>query len=338
MTDPSPSVTRFGMRPSIAPAPSTTYTFTRVFPPNTLQPEFFASTTLPLVQDLLNGENGLAFAYGVTNSGKTWTIQGGSNKGEGGLLPRTLDVLFNSIEGLHGDDRVSTASVLTAVLVLIIENSGAQQNAQALNETRAIPLRPKEQWPLNQTSNPSLTPTALTRMKPACCFTLALTSNLIFHTVLKIDRNYEYSVFVSYAEVYNEKIFDLLATSSLSPEDPSGGVSRSNSTQSLSRSAQHPPGSSQARPLPRYLSAFLPKSITSHLGFSSSVSNSSLNTGAAWGAGDVPGTLSRKALALKSDPLTGGKYVAGLREIRVRSAEEGKAVSLSLCVKCRSLR
>lgn len=106
MTDPSPSAPRFGMRPSLAPAPSTTYTFTRVFAPDTLQPEFFASTALPLVKDLLNGENGLAFAYGVTNSGKTWTIQGGSGKGEGGLLPRTLDVLFNSIEGLHSDHKV----------------------------------------------------------------------------------------------------------------------------------------------------------------------------------------------------------------------------------------
>lgn len=133
---------------------------------------------------------------------------------------------------------------------------------------------------------------------------------------------------MSYAEVYNEKIFDLLATSSLSPEDlASSAVSRSNSSQSLSRAAQQPAGASQAKPLPRYLSAFIPKSISSHLGFSSSVSSSSVNTGAAWGAGEVPGTLSRKALALKSDPMTGGKYISGIREIRVRSAEEGKAVS-----------
>jgi hypothetical protein len=106
MTDPAPAAPRFGMRPSLAPAPSTTYTFTRVFPPEALQPEFFASTALPLVKDLLNGENGLVFAYGVTNSGKTYTIQGGNGKGDGGLLPRTLDVLFNSIEGLHGENKV----------------------------------------------------------------------------------------------------------------------------------------------------------------------------------------------------------------------------------------
>ena len=31
-------------------------------------------------------------------------------------------------------------------------------------------------------------------------------------TILKVDRNYEYTVWVSYAEVYNEKVFDLLAS------------------------------------------------------------------------------------------------------------------------------
>lgn len=31
-------------------------------------------------------------------------------------------------------------------------------------------------------------------------------------TVIKIDRNYEYSVWISYAEVYNEKVYDLLAS------------------------------------------------------------------------------------------------------------------------------
>ncbi len=76
-----------------------TYTFTHIFQPDTSQPELFQSTTLPFVQDLLKGENGLIFAYGVSNSGKTYTVQGGEGLGEGGLLPRTLDVVFNSVEG-----------------------------------------------------------------------------------------------------------------------------------------------------------------------------------------------------------------------------------------------
>lgn len=31
-------------------------------------------------------------------------------------------------------------------------------------------------------------------------------------TVIKLDRNYEYSIWISYVEVYNEKVYDLLAS------------------------------------------------------------------------------------------------------------------------------
>ena len=82
---------------------SSTFKFTQVFPPETPQAEFFTSTTLPLVENLLQGENGLIFAYGVTNSGKTFTIQGGKEPGQGGILLRTLDVVFNSLEGLQSN-------------------------------------------------------------------------------------------------------------------------------------------------------------------------------------------------------------------------------------------
>lgn len=39
--------------------------------------------------------SGLLFTYGVTGSGKTFTMTG--SPGEGGLLPRSLDMLFNSV-------------------------------------------------------------------------------------------------------------------------------------------------------------------------------------------------------------------------------------------------
>lgn len=93
-------------RASTTPPPSI-YKFSHVFLPSTQQVDFFAKTTLPLVQDLLNGQNSLLFAYGVTNSGKTYTIQGGNEPGSGGILPRTLDIIFNSVEGLQSDGRVS---------------------------------------------------------------------------------------------------------------------------------------------------------------------------------------------------------------------------------------
>jgi len=109
MTDPSSDAqgaSKIHYRAS-AIAPSSIYTFSHVFPPATVQEEFFSRTTLPLVRDLLDGQNGLLFAYGVTNSGKTYTIQGGNEPGTAGILPRSLDVLFNSIDDLHSNGRVS---------------------------------------------------------------------------------------------------------------------------------------------------------------------------------------------------------------------------------------
>lgn len=113
MSDPSgDGRAAYGMyyRASTTP-PSSIYKFSHVFLPSTLQADFFAKTTLPLVQDLLDGQNGLLFAYGVTNSGKTYTIQGGDKPDTGGILPRTLDVIFNSVEGLQSDGRVSVSNV-----------------------------------------------------------------------------------------------------------------------------------------------------------------------------------------------------------------------------------
>lgn len=91
-------------------------------------------------------------------------------------------------------------------------------------------------------------------------------------TVLAVDRNHEYSVWLSYAEVYNEKIYDLLAD----VEDANAGSSQS----------------------------------------------------------QRPVLLTRKALPIKPSPpsdgwdgpsgTSAGKYVSGLKHIRVDSAADAK--------------
>ena len=48
-----------------------------------------------LVEDVIVGKNGLLFTYGITGSGKTYTMTG--NPRESGILPRCMDVIFNSI-------------------------------------------------------------------------------------------------------------------------------------------------------------------------------------------------------------------------------------------------
>ncbi|KAF7978877.1 hypothetical protein HWV62_44367 [Athelia sp. TMB] len=175
MTDPTPASSH---RLS-AVAPAATYTFSHVFLPTATQSDFFARTTLPLVRAVLAGENALLFTYGVTNSGKTYTVQGGSEPGSAGILPRTLDVIFNSIEGLHSDGRYRPVRLQGVELA-------APDDPDALH---ALPTLPA----------------ALAALAPA-----ADDDADIDPTVLPLDRNHEYSVWLSYAEVYNEKIYDLL--------------------------------------------------------------------------------------------------------------------------------
>ncbi|KAF9072744.1 P-loop containing nucleoside triphosphate hydrolase protein [Rhodocollybia butyracea] len=164
-------------------SPSSTYTFSHVFPPNTKQGDFFLKTTLPLVRDALEGQNALLFTYGVTNSGKTYTVQGGSSAGSAGILPRSLDVIFNSIEGLHGNGKYRPVRLYGVELA----------DASDLKPPSTVPEPAVAQVLGSQMNN------------PASSIDLDVDT-----TTLKLDRNYEYTIWLSYAEVYNEKVYDLL--------------------------------------------------------------------------------------------------------------------------------
>ncbi|KAI9068005.1 kinesin-domain-containing protein [Trametes sanguinea] len=271
MTDPSSSTSRSRMSTI---NPSSIYTFSHVFPPDTQQPEFFSKTTLPLVRDVLEGRNGLLFAYGVTNSGKTYTIQGGNTAGSAGILPRTLDVIFNSIEGLHGDDRFRPVRL-----------QGIELSSES-DEPTTIRLPSKGTSPaLADVLEDDLPTSASTDTDP---------------TILKLDRNYEYTIWLSYAEVYNEKVYDLfgsLESGAAPPSTAPGTPARG--------------GSSIPRPTSSFLNIPMPTNNKAH-----------------------PLLLTRKALPVKpcpladgdgdSDTTAAGKYVAGLRQVRVRSAAEAK--------------
>ncbi|OCH88588.1 kinesin-domain-containing protein, partial [Obba rivulosa] len=252
--------------------PSSIYTFSHVFPSDTQQTEFFTHTTLPLVRDVLEGQNGLLFAYGVTNSGKTYTIQGGNASGSAGILPRTLDVIFNSIEGLHGDGRFRPVRLQGVELA----SEASDEPISFTDQCASSPALADILDDLSESDGDADTDP----------------------TVLKLDRNHEYTIWLSYAEVYNEKVYDLFAN----VDDPSSTVPAS---------PQHRSGLS--RPTSSFLNLPLPSS-QSH-----------------------PLLLTRKALPLKpcppsdsgtssADAASAGKYVAGLRQLRVHSAAQAKAL------------
>jgi len=97
------------------------FTFTHVFPPDTSQKQFFDSTVHSLVSDFTSGQNCLIFTYGVTNSGKTYTIQGDHLPANAGILPRSFEVIFSHISGRQCASTVLKPDMFGHVLRLTAE-------------------------------------------------------------------------------------------------------------------------------------------------------------------------------------------------------------------------
>lgn len=72
------------------------YTFNRVFGPFSTQEEVFGHSMEPLMDRFLCGENCVLIAYGMTNAGKTHTIQGDAQSP--GSLPRLVQEIFKREE------------------------------------------------------------------------------------------------------------------------------------------------------------------------------------------------------------------------------------------------
>ncbi|CAG8729339.1 12454_t:CDS:10, partial [Racocetra persica] len=170
------------------------YMFTKVFDERTSQKRFFLETTLPLVKGVLNGINGLVFAYGVTNSGKTYSIQGTRN--EEGILPRTLDTIFNSIKNLESE----------AQLKPVRYNEVESYNG---NESSVPPIIISKSHMENpfilSDSDSSQNKNKGADIEYANAFDLTHKLDNI-----DVDKQFRYAVWVSYVEIYNEKIYDLL--------------------------------------------------------------------------------------------------------------------------------
>jgi hypothetical protein len=73
-----------------------TYDFNRCFGPEANNSEVFEHTFEPMLDRFLNGDSCVIFAYGMTNSGKTHTIQG--TKSEPGSLPRLVNEVMSRLD------------------------------------------------------------------------------------------------------------------------------------------------------------------------------------------------------------------------------------------------
>ena len=172
------------------------YNFKFVFPENATQKEVFEEIAYPLCQDLLNGKDGLLFTYGITSSGKTYTLTGdGLNPG---ILPRTLDVIFNTINQRQarkfvfkpdGQNHFEIRSTADALIDM-------QREKLAKQKQMSFAPRTPSRRTKNNNNDECKGWDGRTKDDSICD--------------LPDDNTNLFAVFVSYVEIYNNYIYDLL--------------------------------------------------------------------------------------------------------------------------------
>uniref|UniRef100_A0AC35F4R5 Kinesin-like protein n=1 Tax=Panagrolaimus sp. PS1159 TaxID=55785 RepID=A0AC35F4R5_9BILA len=149
------------------------FKFDCVFDEHDKQRDIFRRCSLDFVENLINGNDSLLFTYGVTGSGKTFTMAGNAENDNSGLLPRTLDVIFRSLPNIM-EKCVFKPNGRNNFII--------QTEEQAMFERQTIPLP-----------------------------TYSITKRLVETIATKsLSHSRCCAVFVSYIEIYNDMCYDLL--------------------------------------------------------------------------------------------------------------------------------
>eukprot|EP01135_Chromosphaera_perkinsii_P006707 Nk52_evm21s559 gene=Nk52_evmTU21s559 len=161
------------------------YSFSNIFRPSTSQKRIFQDTAKPIVKDVLEGKNGLIFCYGITNSGKTFTMEG--SQSDPGILVRSLDLIFASIYDQQAKRFIFKPDKKNGYEIQ--SDFKADKDLKAWRDSKRTGDN-KKQVMFHLTENCDA---------PSCDI-----------PKIEMESDIACSVFVSYVEIYNEQVFDLL--------------------------------------------------------------------------------------------------------------------------------
>ncbi|KFQ75299.1 Kinesin-like KIF20A, partial [Phoenicopterus ruber ruber] len=179
------------------------FTFSQVFGPETTQSEFFEGSMKEIVRAYVNGVNGLVFTYGVTNAGKTFTIQGTSK--DFGILPRSLDVIFKHIRGRHYL-KMDFKPYLSNDVKKLEDAQVKQEEAIKTAILASLKEVSDQMLPCSLVCNCSIFLSPV-----ANCYRMS-ENNFVPLDVYRtnIHQRTQASVWISFCEIYNEYVYDLL--------------------------------------------------------------------------------------------------------------------------------
>ncbi|MED6290639.1 hypothetical protein CHARACLAT_015234 [Characodon lateralis] len=190
------------------------FSFSKIFGPETTQQQFYEGTMKKMVTDVLKGENRLLYTYGVTNSGKTYTIQGSGR--ETGLLPRALVSLFRKVQGrLYGamDLKPVMSQDVRQLDTGEIEAEEIRRNSLLKEDENQTSGRAGTTtvWDsgIGGLSSTTHTATQLEDTNSVCLDP----DSLSLSGGSDLEEGVQFSIWVSFYEIYNEFLYDLLDAS-----------------------------------------------------------------------------------------------------------------------------
>lgn len=124
------------------------YTFNEVLDEKSKQSDVFDAMLRPIINNVLQGYNCTLFAYGASGSGKTYTMIGDQHAHTTGMVPRTINEIFNRVNGMNVEYTVRIsyleicneelidlfAATENGVSLKIYENSKGQSQINGLTE------------------------------------------------------------------------------------------------------------------------------------------------------------------------------------------------------------
>ncbi|KAL2712158.1 kinesin-like protein KIF20B [Vespula squamosa] len=164
------------------------YYFTKIFQSDVTQAEFFEETMKKRIVDFLTGQNSTIMSYGTSNSGKTYTLHGTPD--QPGLIPRSIEHIFSAINCTL----VPWYKLYSNNTLMSLDDNERLEESERKAKLLKSPLINNERFTEARKS-------------------LENSERSIVGSESKRDEcNGEsmYAVWLSFAEIYNDNIYDLL--------------------------------------------------------------------------------------------------------------------------------